>query len=121
MLAKLAVSIQDLVDRTSGRKAPIRMPSLHDLSQLGRSPAVLLSEHQDFSLDLFGRSVRMAIGSPGAVFDRLQALGLDPVDLRCLEFDGGRTLDFAAIIVSGGRDGTKRLPGGVSPTCSGSG
>jgi len=80
ILSKMAVSIQDLVDRTSGRKASTRMPSLQDLAQLGGSPVVLLSKQQDLALDVFRRSVRMAIGSPRAVIDRLQALRLDPVD-----------------------------------------
>jgi hypothetical protein len=44
-----------------------------------------------------------------------------PDDVGCPDFDGGRKLDFAAIIVRGGRDGTKGLPAGVSATCSGSG
>jgi hypothetical protein len=57
------VPIQDLVDRTSGREMPVRMPSLQDLTELGRSPAVLLSEQQDLALDVFGRSVGMAIGA----------------------------------------------------------
>jgi hypothetical protein len=47
------------------------MPSLQDLAQLGRLPAVLLSKYQDLTLDVFGRSVWMAIGSLGGVIDRL--------------------------------------------------
>jgi hypothetical protein len=76
----MAVSIQDLVDRTSGRKASAWMPSLQDLAQLGGPPAVLLSKREDLTFDVFGRSVRMAIGGPRAVLDRLQAFNLDPVD-----------------------------------------
>jgi hypothetical protein len=32
----------------------------------------------------------------------------------CPGFDGGRKMDFAAIIARGGRYGAKWLPGGVS-------
>ena len=32
------------------------------------------------------------------------------IGLGCPDFDGGRILDFAAIIVRGGRDGTQGLP-----------
>ncbi len=78
VLAKLAVSIQERVDCASGRKTPTRVPSHHDLTQLGRPPAVLLSKYENLTLDVFGRSIRMAIGSPGAVVDRLQTLHLDP-------------------------------------------
>ena len=44
-----------------------------------------------------------------------------PKTLACPDFDGGEKLDFAAIIVRGGRDGTKGLPAGVPATSSGSG
>ena len=73
VLAKLAVSIQERVDCASGRKTPTRVPSLHDLTQLGCSPAVLLSKYQNLALDVFGCSIRMAIGSPGTVINCLQA------------------------------------------------
>jgi hypothetical protein len=76
----MAVSIQDLVHRTPGWKAPARMSFLEDFTQLGGSPAVLLSKHQDLAFNVLRCSVRMAVGSPGTVFDRLQALGLDAVD-----------------------------------------
>jgi hypothetical protein len=76
----MAMSIQDLVDSTSGWKAPIRMPSAQELTQLGRPPTVFLSKGHDFAFDVFGRSVRMTIGGPGTVIDRLDALSLDPVD-----------------------------------------
>jgi ribosomal protein S5 len=39
-----------------------------------------------------------------------------PETLGRPDFDGGRKLDFAAIILIGGRDGTKGLPAGVSAT-----
>ena len=73
-------SIQDLTDRTASRKTPTRVSSLQDLAKLGRSPTGPLAKDQDRALDGFGRSVRMPIGSPGAVFDGLQTLRLDPVD-----------------------------------------
>ena len=41
--------------------------------------------------------------------------------LGCPDFDGGRKLNFAAIIVGGGRYGTEGLRAGVSATRSGSG
>ena len=71
VLSKLTVPIQDLVDGAPGWNAPTRMPSLQDLAQLGGTPAVLLSKYQNLTLDVFGNSVRMPIGSPGAVIDRL--------------------------------------------------
>jgi hypothetical protein len=75
-----AVRVQDLAHGTSGRKTPTRVPSLHDPQQPGRPPAGLLSKGQDLTLDVFRPSVRMAIRSPGAVIDRLQALRLRSIE-----------------------------------------
>jgi hypothetical protein len=55
-LAKLAVSIQQLVDGTPGRNSPTRMSSPEDLAKLRRPPAILLSKRQELALDVFGRS-----------------------------------------------------------------
>ncbi len=65
--------------------------------------------------ELASVGISQILESPAANVRALQdVLPLSPAKLGCPDFDGGRKLDFAAIIVRGGRYGTEGLPAGVS-------
>ena len=57
-----------------------------------------------------------SIATPG--FTPMSIPDSEPEPMACPDFDGGRILDFAAIIVRGERYGAEGLPAGVSATHS---